>query len=217
VTNPCTRSRDEPPATRRSKFGMEFIAILSHAWARIVLFTAFVEGMLGFGVFGFVSADLHSRFGLGFTIIGLTIGAFSLGGIVYALTATFLVARLGQIGLSVTAAVCLSFTYVVLAVQTQWWLAPAAVAAMGFGFYMLHNTLVANATQVLPRARGSAMALFGASFFFGQTAGAAIFAFAFDRYGGPVIFLTAAILLPAAITWFAVNSKRKAASSQCQS
>ena len=38
----------------------------------------------------------------------------------------------------------------------------------GLGFYMLHNTLQVNATQMAPAHRGSSLALFAAILFIGQ-------------------------------------------------
>jgi predicted MFS family arabinose efflux permease len=42
---------------------------------------------------------------------------------------------------------------------------------MGLGFYMMHNTLQTNATQMAPERRGAAVAAFAACFFMGQSAG----------------------------------------------
>ncbi len=41
----------------------------------------------------------------------------------------------------------------------------------GLGFYMLHNTLQINATQMTPKARATAFALFSSAIYFGQTIG----------------------------------------------
>ena len=41
---------------------------------------------------------------------------------------------------------------------------------IGLGFYMLHNTLQTNATQMSPEARGTAVALFSSALYLGQTA-----------------------------------------------
>ncbi|HQZ46612.1 MAG TPA: hypothetical protein PK042_10865, partial [Usitatibacteraceae bacterium] len=42
------------------------------------------------------------------------------------------------------------------------------------GFYMLHNTLQTNATQMAPTRRGTAVALFAGIFFLGQSGGVAV-------------------------------------------
>ena len=52
---------------------------------------------------------------------------------------------------------------------------------IGLGFYMLHNTLQTNATQMSPEARGTAVGLFSAALYLGQTAGVAAAAPVIDR------------------------------------
>ena len=47
---------------------------------------------------------------------------------------------------------------------------------------MLHNTLQTNATQMSPEARGTAVGLFSAALYLGQTAGVAAAAPVIDRY-----------------------------------
>ena len=49
-----------------------------------------------------------------------------------------------------------------------------AITAIGLGFYMLHNTLQTNATQMTPEARGTAVAIFSSALYLGQTLGVAV-------------------------------------------
>jgi predicted MFS family arabinose efflux permease len=52
-----------------------------------------------------------------------------------------------------------------------WGWAGPACAAMGLGFYMMHNTLQTHATQMAPERRGAAVAAFAGCFFMGQSVG----------------------------------------------
>ena len=52
--------------------------------------------------------------------------------------------------------------------------------AAGLGFYMLHNTLQTQATQMAPEARGSAVTLFASMLFLGQSAGVLVAAMTVD-------------------------------------
>jgi hypothetical protein len=67
--------------------------VLRNPWARIMLLVVGLEGALFQGIFPFVSADLHLRFGLSFTAIGLIIGVFATGGLIYAATVKPLMRR----------------------------------------------------------------------------------------------------------------------------
>ena len=81
----------------------------------------------------------------------------------------------------------------------------------GLGFYMLHNTLQMNATQMAPEARGVAVSLFASFLFIGQTVGSAGLAGVFDRTHGAPIFAGAAVVLPLLAFWFAHKLKHHSA------
>ena len=70
-----------------------------------------------------------------------------------------------------------------------------AITAMGLGFFMMHNTLQTQATQMAPEARGTALSIFGFCFFTGQACGVALGAWIVDRYGAPPLFVGAGVAL----------------------
>jgi predicted MFS family arabinose efflux permease len=158
-----------------------------------------------------VGADLNLRFGLGFAAVGLIVGTFALGGLLYTASVQVLVNRLGQRGLAIGGGLLCGVAYLMLAIGTAWWLAPIAVTMIGLGFYALHNTLQTNATQMTPQARGTAVAIFSSAIYLGQTGGVAAGAFIFDRFGGAPLFAVTAIVLPALALWLARELKRAAA------
>ena len=87
-------------------------------------------------------------------------------------------------------------------------LAPVATMTIGLGFYMLHNTLQTNATQMTPQARGTAVAIFSSAIFVGQTVGVGTGALVIDRLGAAPLFVGAAITIPILAIWFALELKR---------
>ena len=107
-----------------------------------------------------------------------------------------------------TLGIVLAVAYLELAMGQVWWLAPIATTAIGLGFYMLHNTLQTNATQMTPQARGTAVGLFSSALYVGQTAGVAAGAVVIDRAGAPPLFLATAIALPVLAIWFVRELKR---------
>ena len=206
AVNPQTRKSSQ--STARLGLVADYTAVLSNPFARIVIVAAFFEGALAWGAFAYIGADLHLRFGLTYTLVGITVGCFGIGGLIYAGMVKLLVRRLGQIGLAVGGSLILAAAYVALAAGPAWWLAPVATTAIGLGFYMLHNTLQTNATQMTPEARGTAVALFSSSLYIGQTAGVAAGALVIDRVGAVPLFLGTAAALPALALWFAGELKR---------
>ncbi len=202
AVNPQTRTTNRGSGRKRG-FVAAYAAVLSNPFARMVVLAAFFEGALVWGAFAYIGADLHLRFGLSFTMVGVTVGCFGIGGLLYAGSVKLLIRRLGQIGLAIGGGFILAAAFVELGLQPVWWLAPAATTAIGLGFYMLHNTLQTNATQMTPEARGTAVALFSSALYVGQTAGVGLGALVIDRLGARPLFVGTAVAIPLLAIWFA--------------
>ncbi len=176
VPPPSSISADARPSRRSPWRAMagEFGAVLARPWARLVLTTVACEGAAFFGAFAFIAAHLHQRFGLPLSTVGALVMLYGLGGIGFALFARQLVRLLEQRLLVHWGAALMAASLLALAVAPVWWLAPPVCAMMGMGFYMMHNTLQTEATQMAPERRGAAVAAFASCFFLGQSAGVAI-------------------------------------------
>jgi YNFM family putative membrane transporter len=207
AVNPLTRQRQQSGKGWKGFVG-EYSVVLSNPFARVVLLAAFIEGALMWGAFAYIGADLRLRFGLTYTLVGIAVACFGIGGLIYAAMVKVFVRRLGQIRLAIGGALVLAAAYIEIAIGPVWWLAPVATTAIGLGFYMLHNTLQTNATQMTPEARGTAVALFSSALYVGQTAGVAAGALVIDRLGAAPLFLGAAAALPVLAIWFARELER---------
>jgi MFS transporter, YNFM family, putative membrane transport protein len=205
TVNPQTRTS----GTHSAKGFMDgYSAVLSNPFARVVIAAGFIEGALAWGAFAYIGAYLHLGFGLSFSLVGGIVACFGLGGLVFAGLVKLFVYRLGQTGLAIGGGLVLAAAYTVLGIASVWWLAPVATTAIGLGFYMLHNTLQTNATQMTPQARGTAVGLFSSALYVGQTAGVAVGALIIDRAGAKPLFLVAAVGLPVLAVWFVRELKR---------
>ncbi len=208
LTNRGTRTATRPEETSRG-FVADYGAVLSNRWARVVIIAVLIEASIGWGTFAYVGADLNQRFALSFTAVGLIVGTFALGGLLYTGTVQQLVNLFGQRGLAIGGGMLCGVAYLMLALGVAWWLAPIAVTMIGLGFYALHNTLQTNATQMTPQARGTAVAIFSSAIYLGQTGGVAAGALIFDRFGGAPLFAATAIVLPVLALWFAWELRRR--------
>jgi MFS transporter, YNFM family, putative membrane transport protein len=199
LTRPLPTAEKKPPNSVLA----DYRRILETPWARIMLLAVFCEGAFMFGAFAYVGADLHQRFGLNFTLVGVVIASFGVGGLIYAGFVRQLFTRFGEVGLAGYGGVTLGIAYLMLAFAPAWWATPLAVAMIGFGFYMLHNTLQTNATQMAPEARATGVCMFSAALYLGQPAGVAVVAPVIDQLGARPVFVLAGVLLPALGLWFA--------------
>lgn len=209
MRNPLTRVRHGAGQTTFSQTIRQSIGLLKRPWIRVVVVTVFFEGMAMYAAFAFIGADLHQRFGIGFGTVGLTLAAFGIGGLIYALSARLLVPRLGERGLAGIGGVIIACAYLALAATPVLGAVPFIMVLIGLGFYMLHNTLQTNATQMAPEARGAGVSLFALALFLGQAVGVALAASVIDQVGAKPVYITAALTLPVIAFWFRARLKQR--------
>ena len=77
----------------------------------------------------------------------------------------------------------------------NWPTAMAGFFVTGYGFYMTHNALVTQATEIAPDNRGAAMAVHAFCFFAGQSLGPPIYGAAIALVGVEACFIAAGIVL----------------------
>lgn len=176
---------------------------LARPRVRVVLITVFLEGAAMYGAFSYVGTDLQQRFGVSVAAAGMLLTAFAFGALGYALAVGRLVAAMSRSRIALLGSFALAAGFMALALVPYLAAALAALMVIGFGFYMLHNSLQTEATQMIPEARGTALAMFAAMLFVGQAAGVALAGPFFDWIGGPPLYLAAAALLPAIAARFA--------------
>jgi MFS transporter, YNFM family, putative membrane transport protein len=210
VRNPITRA-GHATATRSRGFVVDNLTVLRGRWARTIIAMAFIESVFMFGAFAYVGADLHLRFGVNFAIVGLFVGAFAIGGLIYSLSVRRLVDRFGQIGLVTLGGAMLAVAYLVIAFAPHAYLAPFAITGLGLGYYMLHNTLQTNATQMTPEARGTAVGIFSSALYLGQTFGVAVNGPVFDHFTAVPVFVISGAGLLALGLWLAHELRRRRA------
>jgi predicted MFS family arabinose efflux permease len=139
-----------------------------------VLVTVFLEGVVLLGGLAFVATHLHLARGASMPVAGAMFFAVSAGGVVFALFARRVVPVLGEARLAAAGTVVIALSVLGIAWAPSLAAAPVSCFGAGLGFYMLHNTLQTNATQMAPTRRGTAVALFAGIFFLGQSAGVAL-------------------------------------------
>lgn len=173
-----------------------FLALGRTPRVRLVVGVVFIEGMLFFGGFTFVGAFVRHAYGLGYTAIGGLLATFGVGALAYTTMAPRVVAMLGQRNMVLAGGVSLALAFALFALTPPWWLLPLPIALSGLGFYLFHNTLQTQATQMAPYARGVAVSVFASCFFLGQAAGVALGGPLAETYGYPPLFLAAGLALP---------------------
>ncbi len=182
--------------------------VVARPWARVVIATVLIEGLLFFGAYAFVPFYLHDRFGVTLTRAGLIAAVFGLGGLTFTMLVSWM-RRLGEAGMVLGGGSLLALAFALIALApTAAWAAPGCFLA-GVGFYMLHNTLQLNATQMAPEHRGTAVSLFASMLFLGQAVGVLLAGLWVPVGGVRSLLAGTAILLVALAAQFAWRLRRK--------
>ncbi len=187
----------------------EFRQVLAHPWARLVLLTAFLEGGLVYGAFAFIASHIHRAHGLSMTSAGSMVMLYGFGGVLFALLSRTLVQRLGETGLPHWGGAVLAASLLAIGLGPTWWWAVGGCFMAGLGFYMLHNTLQINATQMAPERRGAAVSAFASCFFLGQSIGVGIDGMLVERIGTANVMVIGGIGVLAVALRFSKKLKSK--------
>jgi predicted MFS family arabinose efflux permease len=193
----ASRRDPAPRFSGESHFFADLAGVVRRPWARVVVSTVFLEGIAVFGALAFIPTHLHFARGFALSNAGLAMLTFAAGGVGFAIFARPIVRALGEVGLAIAGTLLLASGLALAAWTPIPWVAPVGCLLGGLGFYMLHNTLQTNATQMAPERRGAGMALFASLFFGGQAVGVAMAGIVAERAQPiAVILVAAAAILP---------------------
>jgi len=178
-------------------FGTLYAHVFDNRKAVWLYAAVVAEGTLVFAPFPYMGQLLIEQAGstasAAPTHTGLVLAAFGIGGIAYGLAVRRIVAALGMRRMCVIGSALVGVGYAAFVVLPAWWLFALVMAACGVGYYMLHNSLQIEATELAPSARGSAVALFACGFFVGLALGPPLFGALMHAVGFTVALLAVAI------------------------
>lgn len=175
-----------------------YATVFANPQTKLLYGLVIVEGALIFGMPPFVAAILQERSGAGASQAGLVIAGTGLGGIVYGILTRILVERLGPARMTTIGGTLMALAYGLFALpMLPWWSAIAIFTLSGFGFFLMHGTFQAQATELAPGARGSAVALFACALFCGHALGPLLMGTALHLLGtsGAILLFAAGIAL----------------------
>ena len=171
-----------------------YAGIFRNPLAKICYGAVLIEAICLFGLTPYMAGLMAERGETRAAITGLILAGFGVGGIFYASTVSLLLVRLGERGLMLTGGTLMGCCLMLVALPLPWPLLSLDFVGMGLGFYMLHGVIQIYASELAPTARGSAMAMHSASFFFGNAIGPVVYGWMLASVG-----LTATVLPAGAI------------------
>ncbi len=196
-------STPQPLASMRlSTIIASYAGVLRSGWSRWILMAGLLEGAVMFGPMAFTPTWLHEDADVTLTVAGSIVASMGLGGLLYTSQAKRLITHLGESRLIGFGSVVVALGLCALSASVQLLPAQAVVLAavgccmmLGFGFYMLHNTLQVLASQMSAQSRATAVGLFAVSIFLGQAGGVAIAARLIPIMGQDRLIIASGILM----------------------
>jgi predicted MFS family arabinose efflux permease len=175
--------------------------IIGNPKARICFAAVFFNGLLVFGFFPFVAALLFELGETRASIPGVIIAVFAIGGLIYTVTVSRMLAAFGVKALMIGGALVVTIQFVIVALGPDWRVQAICFLLMGIGFYSFHGSLQVFSSDLAPEARASAMSLHAFCFFMGQAAGPIVYGFALAHFGTLVtLSLSGTIMLVSGVT-----------------
>ena len=184
-----------------STLGPNYRAIFKNPLAKICFGAVFLEAVFMYGCFPYIATMMRQAGETRASIAGIVIAGFGIGGALYGVSVSRLLALLGETRMMRVGGAVMGFCLVVIAARLYWPLEFFNFALLGLGFYMLHAVIQIYASELAPAARGSAMALHSFFFFLGQAAGPIVYGIGLTTIGlAPVLLFGAAVLVGVGMT-----------------
>jgi len=178
-----------------------YITLAQPGLPRIVLLAGFIDGALLMGAFPFLAPYLREEFTLPYAAIGLILSCFGVGALIYTRTARLLLPKLGEAGLVIAGGILMTIVLMIGMISPAWQTFMVVQILLGLGYYMLHAVLQAQATEMLPNARGTAVASFALALFMGQSVGALGMGLLIAHFSYRTAFMIDAALILALAVW----------------
>jgi predicted MFS family arabinose efflux permease len=183
------------PRTNLSALRHGYRTIFTNPNARICYSAVFIEGCCVLGLFPYVAAFLFELGETSLLIAGVVIAGFAVGGLLYTMTVSRFLPRIGVNGMMITGASLVALQLAALAFGPGWKVQALSMLLMGWGFYMIHGSLQVFASELSVEARATALSLHSFFFFMGQTVGPIGYGFGIQNVGKVPTLLASAVVM----------------------
>ncbi len=194
---PSDKAIERPPALRRGgRFGValeNYRTVLRNPRAFVCFGVVMVEGACINGCLPFIGEYLHSLGKGGVREAGIVIAGMAIGGLVFAFAVPLLLRFFQRRQMMGLGGMFGGLGLACIALGTDWPVETLFMAVTGFGFFMLHNPVQTEVSELAPTARASAFSLHAFAFYIGQAVGPVLYALGLHTIGLSASFVVAAI------------------------
>jgi predicted MFS family arabinose efflux permease len=184
-------------------------AVFANPNAWVCFGIVWAEGISIFGVTPFFAEMLESAHQGGAREAGFIIAGVGVGGVVFSLTVGLMLRFLSRRAMMITGGVIGALGLAAIAIDLSWAHDVIYFSCVGFGFFMLHNSVQTEVADLAASARGTAYSMHAFFFFMGQAFGPLLFG-PLHLWVGPLwtLMAMACLLLAAALLGGALMRRR---------
>jgi predicted MFS family arabinose efflux permease len=158
----------------------------------------FLEGLAIYGIMPFIGDLLRSRGAGGLREAGFVIGGLGIGGLLFAFVVPLILRFASRPVLMAAGGAVAALGLAGVGLQGPWGAQMGSMVVLGFGFFLLHNSVQTEVTELAPSARASSFSLHSFSFFMRQALGPIVYGAALPSIGAATSLAVGGVILAAA-------------------
>ena len=143
----------------------------------------FMEGMAIYGITPFIGELLRARQAGGLREAGFVIAGLGIGGLLYSFAVPIILRFAKRPTMMAAGGIIAALGLGSVGLEASWPSQMTSMMVLGFGFFLLHNSVQTEVTELAPSARASAFSLHAFSFFLGQALGPMLYGLALPAIG----------------------------------
>jgi predicted MFS family arabinose efflux permease len=171
--------------------------VLSNPRSFVCFGVVLLEGMAIYGITPFIGDLLRARDAGGLREAGFVIGGLGIGGLLYAAVLPVILRFAKRTVMMATGGAIAGVGLAGGGLDITWTTHMAFMVVLGFGFFLLHNSVQTEVTELAPSARASSFSLHAFSFFLGQALGPMVYGVVLPTIGATISLSLGATLLVA--------------------
>ncbi len=191
------------PTLKPASSGPHAVAAAKHNYVRIfslprswVCFSSsFAFGALAFGVLPFIAPLLELQENGGAREAGMIIAGFGGGAFLLALLLPLVLRLASRPIVMIAGSLVSALSLLAYSQGPHWGLQLALLTAFGFGFFMQHNSIQAEVSELAPEARATAFAMHSFFFFLGHSIGPLVYGLQIAAVGPGKTLIINALLI----------------------
>jgi predicted MFS family arabinose efflux permease len=189
------RSAQPRTPLRVDEAAARYQLVLGNPRSFVCFGVVFLEGLAIYGIMPFIGDLLQSRGAGGLREAGFVIGGLGIGGLLYAFVVPLILRFARRPAMMAAGGLIAATGLGGVGQEVAWPVQMASMIVLGFGFFLLHNSVQTEVTELAPSARASSFSLHAFSFFLGQALGPIVYGLALPSAGAPISLAGGAAIL----------------------